>query len=355
MTATQAAPAPGIYENLSAEAYHAAPALSNGGLKTFLVSPLHYWHATLNPALECALCSAARSEHPTVPCQYFSARAETPALRLGSALHVAVLEPDKFLDRYAPRPTEVDFPDALVKVDGLKKWLVANAVPFSKSALKPELEDIAEKAGAPVLAALKRQQAIADAGRKYLDKAEWSQVRGMAAALRRESALAPYLAGGVGEVSIFATDPETGVLLKCRLDWMAACRAIVDLKSFSTRGESVDAAVSRVIQYEYRRQPPFYLYVMKLAGLADFDWIYAFVESDAPYETRLRSMGASGRRGVNKYWEATEREVRDGIKSFARYQSDFADGAPWAYHQAITPVRDSEMSRVIYAAGGEEL
>lgn len=340
---------PGIYENLSNAEYQAAPGLSNSGLKTFLVSPLHYWHEKHNPALECALCGVSREKHVGIPCQYFSGRAETPALRLGSALHVAVLEPDKFTEQYAVRPAAADFPDALDTVKDMQEWLTGKGIPFKKSAAKPELESLATESGAPILSKLLRQHSAANAGKRYLDKAEWQQVYGMASALRRESELKSYLAKGVGEVSIFVTDPETGVLLKCRLDWMAGCHAIVDLKSFSLRGDSVDTTVSKAIQYQgYYRQAWFYLNVIKLAGLGEFSWLYAFVESDAPYEVRLRSMGITGVRGINKYWDATGREIRDGIRKFADYQLGFGTD-PWAYHQTIEPVRDSELSRVVWS------
>lgn len=347
MVATQPGISPGIHENLSNAAYHAAPGLSCSGLKTFRVSPLHYWHEKLNPALECSICQAPRGDHPTPACAYFSARAETAALRLGSALHAATLEPDSFLDRYAPRKTAADFPDALDSVKDIKEWLDAKGLPYKKSALKPELESTAAAAGAPILGELLKQQAAIDHGKQYLDKSEWARVYGMASALRREAELKPYLADGVGEVSIFAVDPDTGALLKCRLDWMSALRCIVDLKSYSCRGENIDRTVSKAIEYEYRWQPWFYLHVMRLAGLDGFSWLYAFVESDAPYEVRLRSMGMSGARGPNKYWEATGNEIRAAIAKYAEYEQEFGD-TPWAYHQAIDPVRDSELSRVVW-------
>ena len=354
---------PGIYENLSAADYHAAPGLSNSDLKLFLVSPLHYWHVKKNPALECLawlpangagrICGAPRGEHPTATCRYFQGRQETAALKLGSALHVAVLEPDTFLDRYALKPNAADFPEAIDTVKQMQDFLTGKGIQFKKSALKPELEAQAIAAGAPLLSTLMKQQAAADHGKTYLDKAEWQQVYGMSAALRRESALKPYLEKGVGEVSFFQVDPETGVLLKCRLDWLSALRCVVDLKSMAARDEPIDRTVSRaIVSREYYRQPWFYLHVMALAGYADFSWLYAFVESDAPYEVRLRSMGPSGVRGLNKYWVSTGDEVRAALKRFAEYEREFGD-LPWAYHQAIEPVRDSELAWVKYTSGHE--
>ena len=217
-------------------------------------------------------------------------------------------------------------------------------MPFKKSALKPELEAVAAEAGAPILSRLLSDRAKLDYGKKYLDKAEWAQVCRMAAALEREAALKPYLRDGVGEVSIFAIDPDTGLLLKCRLDWMAACRCVVDLKSFSDRGESIDTTVSKAIAYQgYNRQVWFYLHVMRLAGLDGFSWLYAFVESDAPYEVRLRSMGPDG----SRYWNATGAEIQGAMRRFAEYEGEFGV-EPWAYHQQVRPVTDSEMGRVIY-------
>jgi len=342
--------APGIYENLTNEQYHAAPGVSNSTLKTFLVSPLHCWHATLNPELECALCGVSRGKHANLPCQFFSARAETPALRLGSALHTATLEPEKFMERYAPRPAAADYTEALTTVQSMQEWLIAQGLPFKKSAAKPELQAVCREAKAPLLEDMLSAQAKKDYGKKYLDKAEWAQACRMAAALERESALKPYLADGVGEVSIFALDPDTGLLLKCRVDWMAArSRVIVDPKTFSTRGRTVDAAVASAIQFDYHTQPWFYLHVLRLAteaGYADlsgFSWLYAFVESDAPYEVRLRSMGPDG----SKYWDATGAEIQGALRRFAEYQREFGN-KPWAYHQQVRPVTDTEMKAVIY-------
>ena len=343
----------GIYEDLGAADYHAAPGLSNSDLKTFLVSPLHYWHAKKNPALECATCGDARRLHPTASCRYFQSRQETAALKLGSALHVAVLEPDTFLDRYALRPNAADFPGAVDTAKQLQAWLAAKNIEFKKSALKPELEALARANGAPILDDLMKQKAAADHGKTYLDKAEWAQVYGMSAALRRESALKPYLEKGVSEISFFAIDPETGVLLKCRTDWLSALRCVVDLKSMAARDEPIDRTVARsIVSREYYRQPWFYLHVMALAGYPDFSWLYAFVESDAPYEVRLRSMGATGPRGLNQYWVSTGDEVRTALARFSEYEREFGDD-PWAYHQTIEPVRDSELAWVKYTSGHE--
>ena len=83
-----------ILENLTNAEYHASEGISASGLKLIGRSPLHYWAAYLDPKRE--------------------PRVETPALKLGTAIHTAVLEPMRFADEYvvvpdsAPRrPTSV--------------------------------------------------------------------------------------------------------------------------------------------------------------------------------------------------------------------------------------------------------
>lgn len=359
--------APGIYFDLAAAEYHAAPGLSNSVMKTLVVSPLQCWFGAVRPNRE--------------------PRVETSAMRLGTALHAAVLEPDTFLDRYACRVTKEDFEGCLDTAADLKQWLVDHGG-STKGPNKPDLikEVLRIDRTAKILDEEMRRHAGANAGRVVLDKVEWERVYGMAKALRQEEELQPLLATGRKEVSIFVIDPETGVLLKCRIDWlqqrtcgecdgsgevigaygesMIQCPlcsgtrhsggTVVDLKSFSDRGASIDDTVIKAIRYEgYIRQAWFYRYILKITGLGDFDWVNAFVQSEAPYETRLRSMGPNLTRTA-KYWEQTGLQCLNLIKMYGDLQREFGTKM-WAYHQAITPVRDSELPGLAFRdAEGEE-
>ena len=74
----------GIHDGISNADYHGGPGISKSGLDLIARSPLHYWSAYLDPN--------------RVP------REETDAMRLGTAIHAAVLEPDVFASGYMPAP-----------------------------------------------------------------------------------------------------------------------------------------------------------------------------------------------------------------------------------------------------------
>lgn len=76
--------AEGIYYDLSADEYHADPALSSTGLKKLLRNPLEYWDSSpLNPDRE---------------------QLDTLALKNGRAFHTMLLEPEKFASEFAIKP-----------------------------------------------------------------------------------------------------------------------------------------------------------------------------------------------------------------------------------------------------------
>ena len=75
---------PGVYGGIGNEEYHKGPGLSSSDLKLLARSPLHYKTAKAIPPKE------------------------TDAMRLGTAVHCAVLEPDRFEKEYAAAPEAID-------------------------------------------------------------------------------------------------------------------------------------------------------------------------------------------------------------------------------------------------------
>lgn len=340
--------APGIYWDLPAAVYHAAPGLSSSGMKSLAVSSLRYWHDYVRP-----------DRQP---------RTETPAMKIGTALHAAVLEPHVFRDGYDAFLTKDDLGGCLKTVEDLKGWLQEHHFAVKAGMNKPELIAAAQRIDpeVPILDIEVRRHATANHNKILLDKDDIRRVSLMAKALKTEDSLKPILSRGRPEVSIFVNDPETGALLKCRVDWLHQCgeclrcngfgivekrqcewclgfgktkATVLDLKTFSSQDGTINEAVVKALRYRgYIRQARFYTDILKLAGLGDFTWINAFIESEAPYEVRLRSMGTT----IAKYWESAGNEIRGLIK---RYAADMAfyGTAQWACHQTITPVRDSEI------------
>lgn len=315
--------------DISAEEYFAIPALSNSGMKDLAVSPLRYWHLNINP------------ERPV--------REETAAQRLGTAMHCAVLEGDRaFTDRYACALDTTDWPVYLDSISDIREWITSKgekAKGTRKDALVAQALDLMDTIGehVPILQEENRRFMAANVGRVILSPDGWRRVCGMARSLVRESVLEPILANGKPEVVMVATDAETGVRLKAKLDWVAPS-VTLDLKSFSQmRGKSIDESVCDAIWYEgYHRQAFFYDLVRRLATGDKPGFIEAFVESEEPHETRVKAFSSA-----TLYWQMAQVNVRALIRLYADCWAKYGD-RPWRDSQNVEQLADEDIKQIAY-------
>jgi hypothetical protein len=326
----------GIYYDMPAEEYHAAPGLSQSGMKHLAISPLRYWHKCLNPQRE--------------------PEEETVAQRVGSALHCAALESDEVFERrYACELDKSLWDESLDTMGEIREWIKSkghtpkgtrkdDAIAQAKAIMEITGERI------PIAAEEEKRFYAQNEGKQILSLDEWSRVAGMTQALAAEPQLAKILSEGRAEVSIFATDPDTGVPLKVRLDWMAPAHT-VDLKSFTQmRGKSIDKSIGDAIYYErYWVQAYLYHMVRKLAQPdVKFDTVYAFVESEQPHETRLKSFRSTGAGGTNLYWDMARLEVLNMCRLYAdcfdRYRLD-----PWRSNQTVQQLTDDDVKQFSFS------
>ena len=322
--------------------YFAAPGLSNSGLKELAVSPMRYWHRFLNPLRP--------ADEPT------------PAMQFGSALHCAILEPDEFDSRYACEliPPE----DCLVTVDDIRTWIRSQGV-TPKGARKDEL--IAQCYGIPgeppvILETLKLMHAQAHEGKVIFEADDWRRIQGAADSLRAEPRVRELLGEGQPEVPMFATDPETGVLLKARMDWVAP-RRTVDLKTFAQqRGKGIDKSVADAIWYEhYHWQAYLYTLIRTLQpGAAKGEgptarasaappFVLIFVESEEPHEVRIRELRPMSGGRINMFWERARIEVRNLIRTYAECMAHFGPDKPWRYAQEVNPLEDEDLPALAWS------
>lgn len=147
-------------------------------------------------------------------------RDETAALRVGLAIHCAILEPDRFHTAYIP---------------------------------KPDLGDGRTKAGK-----IRRAEwnASRDQSAVVLDADEYELVTRCAESARSHPAVRDMLRGGRAEEIIEWIDEETGLACKGRVDYLTPT-LVVDLKS--TRAETVDGFAREVAGRLYHGQLAFYL------------------------------------------------------------------------------------------------
>lgn len=147
-------------------------------------------------------------------------RDETDALRVGLAIHCAILEPDRFHTAYIP---------------------------------KPDLGDGRTKAGK-----IRRAEwnASRDQSAVVLDADEYELVTRCAESARSHPAVRDMLRGGRAEEIIEWIDEETGLACKGRVDYLTPT-LVVDLKS--TRAETVDGFAREVAGRLYHGQLAFYI------------------------------------------------------------------------------------------------
>lgn len=117
-------------------------------------------------------------------------------------------------------------------------------------------------------------------------------VRDMAGALTSHPLAAQLLAGGTPEVSMFGQDPETGVWLRGRVDWVTADGTMVDYKT--TACAHPDKFVRSVADYGYHMQAAWYLdLAASLDDMPDADrFLFIAQDKTPPYSVSVVDLDA---------------------------------------------------------------
>ena len=206
------------------ETYRALPALNQSAAKKLLVSPAHY-QAYINAPQE-----------------------ETKALRFGTFVHAAVLEPETLDDLYATAP-EVDRRTK----EGKETWAA-----FS----------------------------TANAGKTILD-AEESAVGHLVAAFARQALKTQGVVFDATEVMLSAD--YNGVMLKAAIDGVAG-DYLWDIKT--TDDASPSGMLKSIRAYRYNLQAYWYRLVYELAtGRRPLGFRFLFVEKEPPFATAVCEIG----------------------------------------------------------------
>lgn len=111
------------------------------------------------------------------------------------------------------------------------------------------------------------------------------------------------------EVSIWSVDPDTGLLLKCRLDIL--CDGYIDDIKTTSGSVSPGGFKSNIWKYGYYIQAPFYIHVSSLVGLNIRGFIFLVVGSVPPYSTAIYEINQEDMlKGEEQYREALTRYSR---------------------------------------------
>jgi hypothetical protein len=169
---------------------------------------------------------------------------QTPAMRLGSMIHRAILEWDT-LD-YVVRPEGMVF----TTKEG-KEWKAAQTKPV-------------------------------------ITQDEYQTILGMRDSVNAHPAVKRVLANAKTEVSLFAS-AEDGVLRKARIDALPESgNVIVDVKS--CQSADPDMMAKSVVSYRYDVQAAYYLDLCALLGLDKSEFLFVCVEKQPPYAVAVYAL-----------------------------------------------------------------
>ncbi len=212
---------PGTYANIPNELYHAGEGISSSQIKDYLKNPALYKAKYVSNSIE--------KKDPT------------PALLIGSATHTAILEPHLFDGEYVQAPE-------------INRRTKEGKIQFA------EFEE-------------------ANKNKIILKADDMVKIKEMSKSMA-EHRLHKLLDNTVPELTVVAECPDTGLLLKCRPDALHT-EYCLDVKT--TADASPSGFAKSIFNFGYHISAAYYLKVLRLAGIECNSFIFACVESSAPY------------------------------------------------------------------------
>lgn len=272
--------APCAIRGMPIDVYHKHPALSESGLKTLLDCPARYYYKYLSGDYE---------------------PKEKPNFKIGKACHKYILEgEDAFYNEYWHNPysdlTKTEIVRILQDKFGydctIKKYPVIDLMDMLLTS-----EGIEKKPS-------------------HLNQNELNQVVGTARAIKQnKKAYNAFHQKGESEISLFWIDEETGLMLKCRPDFLPADHKLVpDYKTC----QSVNPEVfyGDFIKYGYHIEAAMYMAGIKAVFDDDVKtFFFVAQEKEPPYITQIYvpddaivTYGDKAvRLGINKFIECQEK------------------------------------------------
>lgn len=249
---------------------------------------------------------------------------EKEAFILGSALHCAILEPERFNSEFMCEPSKEDFPGALVTADDVKAALVSvlgDKAPKSGTKAKLISALLEVKPDAVIWDNIMRDFELLSEGKSILTPKMMKSVLGMKESILSHPMAMEMLTGGEAEYSYYATDPETGIEMKCRPDYHNG-GALIDIKT--TRDASYESFAREIGTRAYHVQAAHYVDTYNLSQGAKYkDFFFIAVEKEFPFAVAVYRLDESqvdeGRKGLkkamHKYAEFLKEGNLDDLKS----------------------------------------
>lgn len=285
----------GIYLGVPNAVYQDLDAVSSSKIKAFIESPAHYYREFVSGITRERSISQQRT------------------LDTGSLSHELILEPCGFNDRYYRGIVPSDYPDALFTKEDIAKELAKYGI--SKSGRKQDLirRLMLHAPQIPVFEEIERKHSESNNNKVHVDGLVWDDAHRVKNTVRSHNEANAYLQDGMAEVTILSRCQITGLMLKCKIDWLRFDDEAVDLKT--ARSTKPERFKRQAEELGYPIQQEFYKLVAELMGIniSQFTFIaveYANADICQPYKL-LQDTADRTRRQIIK----ALREFKDCIES----------------------------------------
>lgn len=255
--------------SLTNEEYHKDTSrISKSGLDLVNKSPLHYHYKYLDPTRK--------------------AEREKEWQKTGSAVGMAIAEPDLFKEKYAA----IDDTEICEEIGGTK--------PRTTNKYKGWFEAKSSEL----------------AGKTIITVDEFNEFIAMRDAAFKNKAVRFLLGEGQAERSFYFTDKATGAECRIRPDWLAVFHGwIVDIKT--SIDASPDVFSRSVVKYRYHVQDPFYTDGMAANGFDAKGFAFIVIEKTPPHPVGVyflpKEAKAQGRKEYRRNLEDYALSVGSGI------------------------------------------
>lgn len=261
--------------DMPAEEYHAHPAISAGKVEDFLESRRLFEGRYVTKTIP-----------PKVP---------TPAMLLGTYIHLRILEPDRFNESLA-EPYPETAPDG-------KNWLRRKGSDHEKW----WADEVAKRVG-----------------KLALEQHEIDYINAIAESVLSKRWAAQLLRGqGEAEYSIFWTDAETGLELRCLVDWFSSIP--IDIKS--TGNASPSEFAKTCVRMGYHRKRQHYLAGIEAITNEPPLMVHIAVSTEPPFAAGaydIQDIDRDGRSLGKRQWRRALKQIAECFES-----GDWSD--PWEH------------------------
>jgi len=315
---------------------------------------------------------------------------ETEAMELGTAIHSMFLEPEDFAKTYVKAPSIFD-PEYQEKiVDGKK--IPAKKIIQTVEDLKPYLEMFGLKKSGKKEDLIDSVRGYLDpnkvviwddikqnferevfmSGKKILSDKDFTNLANIREELAKCEQLPETIKNGRAEVVVIWKDRETGLMCKCRLDYVQPL-ACTDVKSYSIKDFNtplLDQLRKKTIFSFYNFQYAIYKEALETAitainlgdakvyGEEDKEWLAEFlknpvkqffilyVRTAAPYQMQALELKPAEIEGAgeNAYFSVAQNIWRSAIRKYAH----FLKTGKWLGEKEIEILRDEHVPNVLW-------